>query len=159
MLPIGEFLNIVDKTPLVSIDLIFIDDKNRVLVGKRKNAPAKGYWFVPGGRIFKNELWKNAITRISKEECGLNVVYNNVTLIGIYDHIYPGNVGNIEGVNSHYVAIGLCIKLCDLETLKTSKKQKNEMYSQHSDYKWMDLETLMNDDYVHQNTKQYLLDM
>jgi len=50
-----KFLEIADLSPLVSIDLIVYNDKNKVLLGKRANRPAKDYWFVPGGRIRKNE--------------------------------------------------------------------------------------------------------
>ena len=50
-----DFVEVVKKTPLVSIDLIVENDRNEVLLGFRKNEPAKNYWFVPGGRILKNE--------------------------------------------------------------------------------------------------------
>ncbi len=45
-----KFLEIIDLSPLVSIDLIVYNDKNEVLLGKRANRPAKDYWFVPGGK-------------------------------------------------------------------------------------------------------------
>ena len=61
-----EFLNIIDKTPLVSIDLIIENPQGKILLGKRCNKPAQGYWFVPGGRIQKNETLEQAIRRISK---------------------------------------------------------------------------------------------
>ncbi|WP_272641214.1 hypothetical protein [Marinomonas mediterranea] len=43
------FLNIIDSTPLVSIDIILERSDGLFLVGKRVNKPAEGYWFVPGG--------------------------------------------------------------------------------------------------------------
>ena len=65
-----EFLEVVDRAPLVSIDLAVRDAKGRVLLGKRTNEPAKGCWFVPGGRIHKNERLDAAFRRICLDELG-----------------------------------------------------------------------------------------
>jgi len=50
-----DFMEVIERTPLVSIDLVIRDSKNRILLGRRKNEPAKGKWFVPGSRICKGE--------------------------------------------------------------------------------------------------------
>ena len=52
------FTEVIDRTPLVSIDLVVENEKGEILFGLRKNRPAKDYWFVPGGRILKNETLK-----------------------------------------------------------------------------------------------------
>lgn len=49
------FSTVLDSTPLVSIDLVIENTQGEILLGERKNRPAQGYWFVPGGRILKNE--------------------------------------------------------------------------------------------------------
>ena len=49
------FSTVIQNTPLISIDLIVENKKGQILLGKRVNEPALGYWFVPGGRIFKDE--------------------------------------------------------------------------------------------------------
>ena len=41
VLDIKVFKTIVDSTPLISIDLL-IANNNKILLGKRKNNPAKG---------------------------------------------------------------------------------------------------------------------
>ena len=41
-LPLSEFLEVVIRAPLVSIDLIVRDAAGRVLLGLRRNAPARG---------------------------------------------------------------------------------------------------------------------
>jgi len=63
-------LDIIEATPLVSIDLVITGPSKMVLLGKRTKSPAKGYWFVPGGRIIKNETINQAIKRISEVEVG-----------------------------------------------------------------------------------------
>ena len=70
-LPAPEFLDVVRLTPLISIDLIVVDDHARVLLGRRVNRPALGAWFVPGGRIHKDESLGGAFSRIVREELGL----------------------------------------------------------------------------------------
>ena len=45
----------------------------KILLGKRKNPPAKNFFFVPGGRIFKSELKKHAFKRILKNELGFSL--------------------------------------------------------------------------------------
>jgi len=64
---------IIKNTPLISIDLIVKNKEGKILLGKRKNRPAKGYYFVPGGRIFKNETIEQAFKNISKHELGLDL--------------------------------------------------------------------------------------
>lgn len=96
--PDDEFLNIIDKTPLVSIDLIIENPEGKILLGKRNNRPAQDYWFVPGGRIRKNETLSQAIHRISKTELGFEISLDDVELIGAYDHIYDDNFAGKQGL-------------------------------------------------------------
>ena len=48
-----DLAEVIRLAPLVAIDLIIENDYGQVLLGLRTNEPAKGYWFVPGGRIQK----------------------------------------------------------------------------------------------------------
>ena len=71
----------------------------------RNNEPAKGFWFVPGGRILKNERVSEAFERIMKEELGLDVSYQDAELVGVFDHMYDTNFANKQGFGTHYVVI------------------------------------------------------
>ena len=55
MLDSNTFKTVVHSASLVSIDLIILNEDGEVLLGKRKNKPAKGFYFTIGGRVFKNE--------------------------------------------------------------------------------------------------------
>ena len=44
------FKTVVDSTPLISIDILF-KKGDKVLLGKRVNKPAQGYFFSIGGRM------------------------------------------------------------------------------------------------------------
>ena len=94
-----SFLNIIDKTPLCSIDIL-INIKNKYVFGLRKNKPASGYYFVPGGRILKNEIYEVTIKRILKNELGLSIINPKFKIIGIYNHIYRDNVFNAKNINT-----------------------------------------------------------
>jgi hypothetical protein len=64
MLAWEDFLHVVHGSPLVSIDLIARRPDGAVLLGYRRNRPAQGFWFVPGGRILKGERMAEALVRI-----------------------------------------------------------------------------------------------
>ena len=62
-LPDALFSSIIEHAPLISMDLVVRDMAGNVLLGKRLNRPAQGYWFVPGGRIRKGEHFDAAFSR------------------------------------------------------------------------------------------------
>jgi len=62
MLGSEEFLQAIRLMPLFLMALVVLDDKRELLVGKRVYAPAKKWWFVPGGRVFKNETLHEAFS-------------------------------------------------------------------------------------------------
>ncbi len=75
------------------------------MVGGRKNSPAKGYLFVPGGRIMKGETLDQALVRISTGEVGITLNKNQVKLYGIYDHIYDDNYFEDVSFNTQYIIL------------------------------------------------------
>ena len=142
-----NILEIIVATPLVSIDLVIKNPSKKVLLGKRTNRPAKGYWFVPGGRIIKNETINQALKRISKVEVGLDLSTETLNLLGAYDHIYEDNFLNVSGINTHYVALAFAVNL----------KQEIEVKpdEQHIAFKWWKIDKLLEDPSVHLNTNAY----
>ena len=68
MLPEAQFREAMAALPLVSIDLCVTDPDGRLLLGLRRNAPARGCWFTPGGRICKNEPLDKALRRVAHDE-------------------------------------------------------------------------------------------
>ena len=140
-------LKIIEATPLVSIDLVIRNPSNKVLLGKRNNRPAMGYWFVPGGRIFKNETINQALKRISEVELGQDLSTKAPSLLGAYDHIYEDNFLNVKGINTHYVVLAFVIALQQEIEVKSDE--------QHTELKWWEIDKLLQDQTVHQNTKVY----
>ena len=139
----GDVFNtIINNTPLVSVDLI-VKHKGKILLGKRVNKPALGYWFTLGGRVLKNEPIENAIKRIGKLELGI-IPENNPKFIGVFEHLYDDSI--FEHVSTHYVNLGYEIEVSGLEDLPTD---------QHNEYRWFSLEELMQSDEVHKYVKDY----
>lgn len=139
------FSSIIEHTPLISIDLIIKDSTGKVLLGKRVNAPAKGTWFVPGGRIYKDEKLQDAFLRITHEELGTQFTLSNSHFLGVYEHIYEDNVFN-NNFSTHYVVLGFELKLKEELKLNTI---------QHDNYQWLTIDALLEHQDVHDNVKDY----
>ncbi len=91
-----KFADLIKNAPLVSIDLIIRDQKDSILLQFREDRPAKGCWFVPGGRIRKFESIHNTILRIYENEIegtfpNIDIDPNCCRLIGIYEHFYEND--------------------------------------------------------------------
>lgn len=140
------FEQIIDATPLISIDLIIKNSEGKYLVGLRNNKPAQGFWFVPGGRIFKNETLNNAFIRIAKEELGIDSLRDNAQHLGVYEHFYDDSVFN-DNISTHYVVLGYQI-LADITIEELP-------YSQHQEYVWLSKNELLIHANVHQHSKWY----
>lgn len=142
-----DFLEVVRHTPLISIDLVVRDEADRVLVGLRLNRPAKSSWFVPGGRIYKDERLDAAFERVTMTELGRAFPRTSARSLGVYEHLYDDNALEVPGVSTHYVVLGYEFRV-DATTITLPE-------AQHSRFRWMSLDELMNDPSVHANTRAY----
>lgn len=100
-----SFIEVTKNTPLVSIDLLIEDERGRFLLGKRINKPAQGFWFVPGGRILKNQTLREAFTSIAQRELNLALSFDDAKLRGVYEHFYDDNYYEVPGFGTHYVVV------------------------------------------------------
>ena len=102
MLDAQTFRTVIENAPLVSIDLCLVNE-GRILLGKRANEPLKGEWFTPGGRIYKDETWQSALSRVVKVELGLDVLrVEDFALMGMWDHFYSNSALD-QNTSTHYV--------------------------------------------------------
>lgn len=137
------FKTIIQNTPLVSVDLIVKNNDDMVLLGKRINKPAEGYWFTLGGRVLKNEKIEDAIRRISKIELNIEL-HSSASFIGIFEHIYDDGIFN--DTSTHYINIAYEIKLDRMNSLPKD---------QHDEYKWFTIKELLISKDVHPFVKDY----
>lgn len=119
-LPQAEFESAVGALPLVSVDWVLSDPQGRVLTGYRLNAPARGSWFTPGGRVRKGEPLAQALVRVLQTELGLvdaNTAQSwlqRAELIGAWDHFYEDSAFGAD-VPTHYVNLPHWLMLSDDE--------------------------------------------
>lgn len=106
--------------PIVSVDIMAIY-KGNVLLVKRKNIPAKGLWWFPGGGIRKWEspIW--TVKRELREETGLDMV--RAKFLTIMDSPFRED-------NLHYLAL----------VFKASVSTDDVVLDdESSDFKWLSL--------------------
>lgn len=150
-MPADVFKTVVGATPLVSIDLICQRADGCVLLGQRVNRPAQGTWFVPGGRIVKNETLDDAFARLTREELGVALPRTQARLLGVYEHFYDDSVfGPVgEAPSTHYVVLGYALTLPDGFGHQLPEQQ-------HTAYRWQSPADVLAACDVHANTKAYL---
>jgi len=142
-----DFRAAVDWSPLIAIDLLIQHPRTaKVLLGLRRNPPAAGSWFVPGGRIRKGERLKSAWHRLCWEELGTTLPWSTKQLAGIFEHFYPDNFLG-ESATTHYVVLAYRATLDHLPAGLPAQ--------QHQRFEWWSVDELIDSDAVHPYTRAY----
>lgn len=153
MLDNQTFAKVVAATPLVSVDLVVMSGGSEVLLGLRNNRPAQGFWFVPGGRILKNESIQAALVRIADKEIGLGALIASgelkVSFHGAYEHMYKDCFAGDVGISTHYVVLAHKVEVPSDFALPVADEQ-------HAELKWWPIKEALASNQVHQYTKNYL---
>lgn len=144
-----EFSMAISGLPLVSVDLVVINSVGQLLLGQRTNAPARTWWFTPGGRVRKNEPFASCFQRVAVTELGLQVSdVLGARLMGVWDHFYEDSAFS-AGVSTHYVNLPHVLRLerlLDMAALPTD---------QHSAWRWQDAAAAAKADDVHPYVRVY----
>lgn len=143
------FSEAVAAVPLIAIDLIVEDSQGNTLLGMRSNPPAKDYWFVPGGRIRKNESLCAAFERLTVAELGRQFHISGGRLLGVFEHFYDTDFTGRAGVSTHYVVLAYQLRL-DEDLSKLPGEQ-------HTEYRWFASDEALHRPDVHRNTQIYFL--
>jgi colanic acid biosynthesis protein WcaH len=145
----ADFDSLVRLTPLVAIDLIVRSPDGRVLVGRRTNEPAKGRFFIPGGRVTKNETLAAAFRRISMAELGVEKRMDEGRFAGVYEHFYRTNNHEVAGFGTHYVVLAYELTSTAQDLLLPD--------DQHGEFAWLTEPELLRSPEVHENAKAYFV--
>ena len=114
--------------------------------------------------------------RLSKKEFNQEITLNLLKFHDVYEHFYENNVFN-TAFSTHYIVLAHKIKvdcfvvpprndgehfvasLNDTQTVTASEARQSTSPcnngEQHSEYKWFDIEELLENDNVHKYTKDY----
>lgn len=146
-LPDSVFREILQHTPLIAIDLCVVNSAQQILVGYRNNRPARDSWFVPGGRIRKGESLTAAFARISQQELGTTLRFDQGIFLGSYEHFYADNFfdGNF---GTHYIVLAYAVLLDSLAITQLPSEQ-------HNDYRLVTLAEFGSDLSIHVNSRAY----
>lgn len=147
-LPDEVFKGVVAVTPLISIDLVVKNSRNEILLGKRINQPAQGYWFVPGGRVLKGESLSDAFQRLCDIEIGMKFLLSQGSFLGVYEHFYADSVFGQSGLTTHYVVLAYLIQI--------DNDQLPLVFTQHEQFAWWSLEDVLKSSAVHEYSREYL---
>lgn len=144
------FKEIVKNTPLIAIDLFIIKDR-KLLLGKRLNSPGKHLFFVPGGRIKKNETINKAFNRILYSETNLFIKEKSIspTFIGVDEHFYEDNFLDNKEFSTHYIVLLFLLKFNELEI---TNNQIN-LEEQHDEFIWFERQK---DNEIEKNMNKYM---
>ena len=72
------------------VEAVCIDERGRVLLGRRASDPAKGLWDLPGGFLHEDELPLDGLLREVREETGLEI--EPLDFLGFWLEPYDGRV-------------------------------------------------------------------
>jgi colanic acid biosynthesis protein WcaH len=150
-LPDDTFATIVTHAPLVSIDLVLRSAEGLLLLGKRLNRPAQGQWFVPGGRVLKNELLDAALRRIVLAELGPDIPTTGWQHLGVYQHLYADSHVAGEAMTTHYVVVAVSLQV---ELAAADARLAHD--AQHGALRWWTAAEIELATDIHPNTKAYL---
>ncbi len=127
-IPEEKYKEILELLPVCCADVIIKKGK-KILLVMRKNEPLKEKFWLPGGRIYKNEKSEDAAVRKALEECGLNVKIEKK--IGSYDLMEE--VGPFDDLKGGVHTVGI-VFLASI----TKNNQPIVLDSQSLHYKWVD---------------------
>ena len=142
-----QLLEVIKNTPLISIDIIVKNEDGRILLGLRKNEPAKGTWFVPGGRVRKDEGLDPAFSRIVGDEIGLKYTRDMARFIGVFENRYNKNFLSVPDVETYYIVLAYQIRLNGDRTGFPAE--------QHEKFRWFTKDEAGKEELVHEYVRPY----
>jgi colanic acid biosynthesis protein WcaH len=123
----------IKSLPICSVDVLFFNkEKNRILLFKRSNNPAKGWYYSPGGRLWKNKDFAEMAKIQMKKELEINI--DKKKLFGglVMTEKFRNSV--FSGIGTHNVNIFFGY------ILKEKEKEDIILDSQHEKFQWMKLD-------------------
>ncbi|KAF7592741.1 hypothetical protein BBP40_012499 [Aspergillus hancockii] len=85
-----------NQEPRVGIGAFILNDKGKVLLGKRKGSHGAGTWALPGGHLEFGETFENCAEREVLEETGLSI--KNIQFLTATNNVMAAE-------NKHYVTV------------------------------------------------------
>ena len=96
------YAQIIDNVPIACVDVAIVYD-GRMLLVLRKDKPAQGSWWLPGGRVHKGEQMIDTALRKAREEVGLDCFVG--PLVHTAETIFPDGPQDrsVHSINSCFL--------------------------------------------------------
>ena len=107
MIPRELYGQIVQNMPIPCIDFVLVKD-GKILLVYRKEEPAKGQWWIPGGRVFKGEKLAETVKRKARDEIGVEVEI--VKALGSYEYFSEKAVFDEVTTGTHAIVSCFLVK-------------------------------------------------
>src|SRR3990167_1224596 len=129
------YSNIVEQLPILCVDvLVYNYETRKFLLAERTCDPAKGLFWVIGGRLYKNESFFECAKRKCLEEVGL--IIEPVCILDAYSLIFDKSAWNCP---THTPTIAI---------LAFAKGSEIRLEKSHTSYKWVPIEQSQEDAYL-----------
>lgn len=138
------YQNAVVQLPICCVDtFLFNPADNTYLLVLRKDPPAKGTWWLPGGRLYKGESFFECSVRKCKEEVGLDVTAEKT--LGFAATIFPDSMWNTQTHTVNFLVLAF-----------VNQQTKPKINKTCDDYKWSPIDVVPEDPYVLKAYRQAL---
>jgi colanic acid biosynthesis protein WcaH len=135
--PAELYAEIVKSMTISCVDVfVYNFEKKAYLMIRRTASPAKGKWWIPGGRIFKGESFYQSAIRKTKKESGLDIC--PIAQLGTYSTYFSESAW---GSNVHTDT-----KVTDVLALCDNQAVIFDAY--HQDYRWVPIQECPDDPYL-----------
>jgi colanic acid biosynthesis protein WcaH len=124
LIPWNLYKQIIGNVPIACVDIAIVA-RGAVLLVRRKDAPAKGQFWLPGGRVLKGEMMKDAAARKAREEVGVECHVGPI--VHTAETIFPDGPG---GISVH--SINSCFFM-----YPTQPDFEPALDDHHEDLKWI----------------------
>ena len=99
-LPSEIYGSLVRDTVVCCVDLLLVRynstlQRKECLLVERSSEPAKGHWWLPGGRLLKGETFFAAAQRNAQQETGVSAV-RPVQVLGVWNTFFPRSSWDTE---------------------------------------------------------------
>jgi colanic acid biosynthesis protein WcaH len=106
-LALEDYRKVLSTMPIVCVDCLVVNDNGDYLLVKRKNEPLKGEYWVPGGRLHKNERLVDAVRRKMREEIGVEVEI--LKSLGFFEEFFERTAEDASG-GAHSISLLYLVK-------------------------------------------------
>ncbi|MDE2040070.1 MAG: NUDIX domain-containing protein [Elusimicrobia bacterium] len=115
------YREICRRVPIACVDVV-VACRGSFLLGLRAQSPARGRWFLPGGRILKGERLAWAASRKLADELGLRAAPSRFRFLAVDETMFQGPS---QGGSKHTINVVFALRLARRPRLRLDLRQNS----------------------------------